>query len=309
MQPKEVFNLERLRHSKTLFWMGVASVGFATVLVPLWLIDPRTVGGVSTWEKPLKFFISSAIFAFTYSWLSSFITRNERLVKIAGWVILVAFMVELLLITGVAAFAQTSHFNVSSPLAITIWALMAVFISAVLIATVILSLLILRDKSQPGVMRLGLGLGSLNTSIGMALAFLMTSPTANQLANFQGIAGAHSVGVEDGGPGLPFLGWSTIAGDLRVGHFFGLHSIQVAIVLVAIALLLPKASQTPLLMVGNLTYLGFVGLTTFQALRAEPFSNPSELTIISFVVLLGIAATTFALLSFLGRTKALKSSE
>lgn len=309
MQPKEVFNLERLRHSKTLFWMGVASVGFATVLVPLWLIDPRTVGGVSTWEKPLKFFISSAIFAFTYSWLSSFITRNERLVKITGWVILVAFMVELLLITGVAAFAQTSHFNVSSPLAITIWALMAVFISAVLIATVILSLLILRDKSQPGVMRLGLGLGSLNTSIGMALAFLMTSPTANQLANFQGIAGAHSVGVEDGGPGLPFLGWSTIAGDLRVGHFFGLHSIQVAIVLVAIALLLPKASQTPLLMVGNLTYLGFVGLTTFQALRAEPFSNPSELTIISFVVLLGIAATTFALLSFLGRTKALKSSE
>ena len=293
MLRRDVFTLDRLRHSKTLFWVGFVAAVFAVAIVPLWLIDPRTVGGVSTWEKPLKFFISSVIFALTYSWLSSFITKNQRAVKIASWAILVAFVVELSLITAVAAFAQTSHFNVSSPLAITIWALMAVFISTVLVATVILSLLIIRDKSQSAEVRLGLGLGSINTSIGMALAFLMTSPTANQLADFQGIAGAHSVGVADGGPGLPFLGWSTIAGDLRVGHFFGLHSIQVAIVLVAIALSLPNAARIPALVVGNLTYLGFVGLTTSQALRAEPFSNPSELTLFGFISLLGLAAIIF----------------
>jgi hypothetical protein len=185
---------------------------------------------------------------------------------------------------------------------------MAVFISTVLVATVILSLLIIRDRSQPAEVRLGLGLGSINTSIGMALAFLMTSPTANQLANFQGIAGAHSVGVADGGPGLPFLGWSTVAGDLRVGHFFGLHSIQVAIVLVAIALSLPSAARIPALVVGNLTYLGFVGLTTFQALRAEPFSNPSELTLLSFGSLLGLAAIVFVVWSILRGRKLIRSS-
>lgn len=308
MQRRDVFTLDRLRYSKPLFWMGVAAAVFAVALVPLWLFDPRTVGGVSTWEKPLKFFISSVIFAFTYSWLSSFITKNQRAVKIAGWAILVAFMVELSLITVVAAFAQTSHFNVSSPLAITIWALMAVFISTVLVATVILSLLIIRDRSQPAEVRLGLGLGSINTSIGMALAFLMTSPTANQLANFQGIAGAHSVGAADGGPGLPFLGWSTVAGDLRVGHFFGLHAIQVAIVLVAIALSFPNAARIPALVVGNLTYLGFVGLTTFQALRAEPFSNPSELTLLSFVSLLGLAAIVFVAWSIVGGRRLVTSS-
>lgn len=307
MQPKDFFNLERLRFSKTLYWMGIASVVFAIALVPLWLIDPRTVGGVSTWEKPLKFFISSVIFAFTYSWLSSFITRGQRMVRIAGWAIFVAFMVELLLITVVAAFAETSHFNVSSPLAITIWSLMALFISTVLIATVILSLLVIRDKDQNNLVRLGLGIGSLNTSIGMALAFLMTSPTANQLANFQGIAGAHSVGVEDGGPGLPFLGWSTVAGDLRVGHFFGLHSIQVAIVLVSISLLLPVSTRIPLVTVGNLTYLGFVVLTTVQALRAEPFSNPSGVTIASFGALIGVAAVSFVIWS-LARVKKSQSS-
>ncbi|MEY5146107.1 MAG: hypothetical protein RL224_421 [Actinomycetota bacterium] len=307
MQPKDFFNLERVRFSKTLYWMGIASVIFAIALVPLWLIDPRTVGGVSTWEKPLKFFISSAIFAFTYSWLSSFITRGQRMVKIAGWAIFVAFMVELLLITVVAAFAETSHFNVSSPLAITIWSLMAVFISTVLIATVILSLLVIRDKDQNNLVRLGLGIGSLNTSVGMALAFLMTSPTANQLANFQGIAGAHSVGVEDGGPGLPFLGWSTVAGDLRVGHFFGLHSIQVAIVLVSISLLLPVATRIPLVMIGNLTYLGFVILTTIQALRAEPFSDPSGVMIASFASLIASAAIAFVIWS-LARVKKNQSS-
>ena len=132
----------------------------------------------------------------------------------------------------------------------------------------------------------------------MGLAFLMTSPTANQLANFQGIAGAHSVGTNDGGPGLPFLGWSTVAGDLRVGHFFGLHSIQVAIALFVFAYLLPVAFRLPTLLVGNFTYLGFVGIVTWQALRAEPFSSPGSLTITSLVVLLVGAVLVFGFLTF-----------
>ncbi|SCX14851.1 hypothetical protein SAMN05216534_1578 [Candidatus Aquiluna sp. UB-MaderosW2red] len=284
--------------------MGIASLVLFIALIPLWLIDPRTVQGVSTWEKPLKFFISTVIFSMTYSWLSSFITRGQRLVKWAGWVIFIAFSFELILITAVAAFAKTSHFNVSSPLEIVIWSLMAIFISAVLIATVVLSLLILGGRKQNYLVRLGLGLGSLNTAIGMALAFLMTSPTANQLANFQGIAGAHGVGAKDGGPGLPFLGWSTVAGDLRVGHFFGLHSIQVAIALVAIALILPIAARTPLLVIGNFAYLGFVIITVVQALRAESFSSPSETTITSFIALGSISALAFGGWNLAARRKA-----
>ncbi len=143
---------------------------------------------------------------------------------------------------------------------------------------------------------MALALGSINTAVGMGLAYLMTWPTATQLADYQGIAGAHAVGVEDGGPGLPFLGWSTVAGDLRVGHFFGLHSIQVAAILLALSLLLPLALRVPLILVGNLTWLGFVGLVTWQSLRAEPFASPSALTLTGLAVLTFVSAFSFALL-------------
>lgn len=297
MQPEKLFDLSRLKHTKSLFWLAVISVVGALVLVPLWLLDTRELLGVSVWEKPIKFFISAAIFSFTYSWLSSFITKGARWVKVAGLFIAVSLTVELVLISAMAILGTTSHFNVSSPTAIVIWSLMATFISIVLFSTIFISLMILFQKQQEFNLKLALALGSVNTAVGMGLAYLMTWPSAAQLANYQGIAGAHAVGVSDGGPGLPFLGWSTVGGDLRVGHFFGLHSIQVAAFLLALSMLIPFAFRVPLILVGNLAWLGFVGLVTWQSLRAEPFSSPSELTIISFVTLAAIASILFAVLS------------
>jgi hypothetical protein len=297
MQPDKLFDRSRLKHAKSLFWLAVVSVFGALVLVPLWILDTTELLGVPVWEKPIKFFISSAIFSFTYSWLSSFITKGARWVKLAGLFIAVSLTVELVLISAMASLGTTSHFNVSSPTAIVVWSLMATFISIVLFSTIVISVMIMFQKQLEFNLKLALALGSINTAVGMGLAYLMTWPTANQLANYQGIAGAHAVGVSDGGPGLPFLGWSTVAGDLRVGHFFGLHSIQVAAILLAVSLLLPIAFRIPLIVVGNITWLGFVGLVTWQSLRAEPFASPSEQTIISFVALAVFATILFAALS------------
>ena len=295
MQPEKLFDLSRLKHTKTLFWLAVICVVVAVSLIPLWVLDSRELLGVSVWEKPIKFYISVAIFSFTYSWLSSFLTRGGRWVKFTGLVIAVSLAVEIVIILAMASIGETSHFNVSSPTAIAIWSIMATFISIVLFSTIFISLMIMFQKQQEFNLKLALALGSINTAVGMGLAYLMTWPTAAQLANYQGIAGAHAVGVSDGGPGLPFLGWSTVAGDLRVGHFFGLHSIQVAAILLALSLLLPIAFRIPLIVVGNITWLGFVGLVTWQSLRAEPFASPSETTLVGYGVLLSVAAASFEL--------------
>jgi hypothetical protein len=296
MQPEKLFDWSRLKHTKSLFWLAVICVVVAIALIPLWILDSRELLGVSVWEKPIKFYISVAIFSFTYSWLSSFLTRGGRWVKLTGIVIAVSLAVENVLILAMASVGETSHFNVSTPTAIAIWSIMATFISFVLFATIFISVMILFQRQQEFNLKLALALGSVNTAVGMGLAYLMTWPTANQLANYQGIAGAHAVGVDDGGPGLPFLGWSTVAGDLRVGHFFGLHSIQVAAILLALSLLLPLAFRVPLILVGNLTWLGFVGLVTWQSLRAEPFTSPSQLTLTGFGALLAVTAVSFAVL-------------
>jgi hypothetical protein len=309
MQPEKLFDLSRLKHTKSLFWLAVICVVVAVALIPLWILDSRELLGVSVWEKPIKFYISVAIFSFTYSWLSSFLTRGGRWVKLTGLVIAVSLAVENILILAVASNGETSHFNVSTPTAIAIWSIMATFISIVLFSTIFISLMILFQKQQEFNLKLALALGSINTAVGMGLAYLMTWPTATQLANYQGIAGAHAVGVSDGGPGLPFLGWSTVAGDLRVGHFFGLHSIQVSAILLAISLMLPLAFRIPLIVVGNMTWLGFVGIVTWQSLRAEPFASPSALTLTGLAGLLAVAALSFALLVMVqSRSKSKKST-
>jgi hypothetical protein len=286
-----------------MYWLAIAFLASVLVLIPLWLFDPTELLGVSVWEKPLKFFISAAIFTFTYSWISAHLSRWPRLIKWTGNIIGISLLIELIAITGAAAFGVTSHFNISTPMGTFVWAVMATFVNIILISTVVMSVLILLERRQPFLLKLGLGLGSFISAVGMGIAFLMTEPTPDQLSNFQGIAGAHSVGVADGGPGLPLLGWSTVAGDLRVGHFFGLHAIQIAIALLMIQRYLPKQFRFPLILAGNLSYLGFVLIVTAQALRAESVISPSPQTLLQLGVLAITSLVVFILLSSIGKLR------
>jgi hypothetical protein len=117
--------------------------------------------------------------------------------------------------------------------------------------------------------------------------------------------GSHSVGVEDGGAGLPVTGWSTEGGDLRIGHFLGVHSLQL-IPLLALGLVLlarrypvlrPEGARTAMVFVGTAAYAGLIWLVTWQAERGESLVHPGISTLFAAGSLL--CATILASLAVL----------
>ncbi|WP_431278034.1 hypothetical protein [Leifsonia poae] len=167
------------------------------------LVDHRQVTGVDTWLKPLKFSLSILLYSVTWAWLIAHLPRWRRVAHVTGTVIAVALIVEQVLIVGAAAAGTTSHFNVSTGFSTAVWAVMAVSITVLYVCTFLTTILVFFLRLPTPSLTLAVRAGGLIALVGMGLAYLMTGPTSSQLADFQGIAGAHTVGLPDGGPGLP----------------------------------------------------------------------------------------------------------
>jgi hypothetical protein len=267
-------------------------------------VDPREILEQPAWAKPLKFSISLAVYAVTLAWMIGLATRRRRLLSVVGNVVVVALVLEMIVIVGAVVTNTTSHFNVSSPVAAAVWSLMAASIVVVWLATVVVALVLFRaplgDPARSLAIRAGLVVGL----VGMALAFLMTGPTAAQLNDYQGIAGAHAVGVADGGASVPILGWSTEGGDLRIPHFVGMHALQVLPLLaIALELLARRVSvlrsgivRFRLVGAAVVGFAGVVGLVLWQALRGQSIVAPDALTLggaalVALVVVGAVVAT------------------
>lgn len=263
------------------------------------LLDPRTLLGQPIWAKPLKFSVSFALYAPTLAWMVSLV-RGERLHRIAsraGSVVAAMSVIEMVAIVGQVVRGRASHFDVATTFDTAVWAVMGTSIAVLWVANLVIAVVLLRERSLPSPTAWAVRLGLAVSLLGMAVAFLMTGPTGAQIAAAQATGamptvGAHAVGVADGGAGLPLVGWSTTGGDLRIGHFVGLHAMQV-VPLVALGLLLlaprvaalrSERTRTRLVVVVAAAWTGLVLLLTVQALRAQPLLAPDALT-------LGAAAT------------------
>ena len=166
------------------------------------------------------------IYSVTFSWLIGQLRRGRRVAWWAGTVAAVLLGVEMVIIVGQALRTTTSHFNVGTTLDSAMFSVMGASIALVWVATLVISVVLFASPGPDPARNLAIRAGALISVAGMALGFLMTIPTQAQLQDFQGIAGAHTVGLPDGGPGLPLLGWSTVGGDLRIPHFVGMHALQ-----------------------------------------------------------------------------------
>ena len=139
--------------------------------------------------------------------------------------------------------------------------------------------------------------------LGAATGGLMTRPTPAQLeaarTGRMTVAGAHTVGAPDGGPGLPGTGWSREHGDLRVPHFLGLHAMQfVPLMALLLGGVQSHRRRQRLVIVGGASYGVMFGILLLQALRGQSVTAPDSLTL---ALLAGWAAVTVAAAAFAAR--------
>ncbi|WP_433208999.1 hypothetical protein ACQP00_44330 [Dactylosporangium sp. CS-047395] len=261
--------------------------------------DDRVLVGAPIWLKPFKFAVSIAIYATTIAWLLPRLERRPRAAWWLGTVIAGAMLIEMVIIAGQAARGHQSHFNTGTALDGALYSIMGATIATAWVATLIIAILLLIQRIPERATALAVRLGIVVALAGMGVGFLMTMPTPAQLDQERPtIVGAHAVGVADGGPGLPLVGWSTTGGDLRAGHFIGMHALQ-ALPLFAFALLLAarriarlrdERVRTRLIGTFGFFYAGLVLLVTWQALRGQSLIHPDAPTLAAAALLLVLTA-------------------
>ncbi|WP_290058051.1 hypothetical protein [Amycolatopsis solani] len=275
----------------------------AVLCVIAMLVDQRTLAGAPVWAKPFKFAVSGAFYFAAWSWLVSLLPRFRRTANGLTNLLVVIFFAEYGLLVFQAVRGHASHFNISTPQDAAIFGTMAAMIAVLWVATLVLTVLVMFTKVPDRASAWAVRTGAALSLVGITLGQLMTSPTAQQLAQWRtggrpDMVGGHTVGLADGGPGLPILGWSTVAGDLRIPHFVGMHALQalplLAFALVALASRFPRlrddAVRARLVLIGAAGYAGLIGLVTWQALRAQSIVHPDAMT-------LGAAAALVAAVS------------
>ncbi|HUR02053.1 MAG TPA: hypothetical protein VM347_05915 [Nonomuraea sp.] len=270
-------------------------------------LDDRILVGAPIWLKPFKFAVSFTLYATTLAWALSLLPESRPLLRKIGWwtgtAIAVLASAEWVVMLIQVVRGRMIHFNYTTALDKLLYNSMGFMIMLVWVATLVVAVLVMlvkpADRAVSWALRLGLGI----SLVGMGLAELMNLPTPDQQrvldqGGTPAVIGGHSVGVPDGGPGMPITDWSTTGGDLRIPHFVGMHALQ-ALPLLAIllgvlarrvALLRDAKVRIGLIQVGAAAYAGLVGLVTWQALRGQPLVHPDALTLAALALLLGTTA-------------------
>ena len=293
----------RAWHRPLVVLAGAMGVLCAVSLLGL-LLDDRTLVNAPIWLKPFKFSVSIGLYALTLAWLLMHVRRGRR----TGWWFGMLFAAGIgldfvLLVWQIIVRGRTLHFNQSTPVDKMINNVVAGGAYTAWLMTAAVAVLLLFQRIPDRALRSALRWGTALAVVGMYVATLMFSPSPAQQAVLDADGrpstfGAHSVGVEDGGPGLPVVGWSTTGGDLRIPHFVGIHALQV-LPLVAFGLLLlarrhrvleSDVVRRRLVRTTGAGYAGVIALLTWQAERGQSVVHPDFWTLTAATALIAAVA-------------------
>lgn len=208
---------ELRKRNSLLFYAGLLNLLGAIYCMVRYQQQPIViVTGVNAWLKPIKFFLSIGILSFTMGWLCYYLKAQKK-VRVYSWVLTITMVIEMGVIVWQAANGRISHFNIETSLYANLFKLMGVAIIVATGWTAYIGFLFFQQReftiSDTYLWGIRLGL----------LFFVVFSLEGGlMVARMQ-----HSVGGPDGSPGVPLFNWSNFLGDLRVAHFFGMHSLQI----------------------------------------------------------------------------------
>ena len=266
------------------------------------VLDPRQLVGEPLWLKPTKFYLSLAIYNATLLYFLSFLSRRQRFVRAVGAVLAACGAVEMMAITLQAARGVRSHFNVATPFDNAIFAAMGVAILVLWVTMLVVAIVLVRSKLEDRPLASSLRVGLLVGVLGAGLGYFMIAPKSEQLAEAKAGAklaesGAHTFGGKDGGPGLPLVGWSTTAGDMRPAHFLGLHAMQVLPLLAALLARRrgrSEAQRLALVRAAGVAYAGLTVALALQALRGLPIVQWDMTGALSLALVAAAGLATYA---------------
>lgn len=254
--------------------LTVTGLFFAAVLLPslagLWL-DDRIITGAPAWLKPSKFAASVAIYALTLAWVFRFLPQWTRMRRFVGLTTAIVLFIEMAIIDLQAWRGTTSHFNVGTPLDAALFGIMGVAIFFQTFSSMAVAYALWRQTFTDAALGWALRTGMTLTIVGALTGGLMTRVTPLQLERAQATGvmatvGAHTVGADDGGSGIPGTGWSTEHGDLRVPHFVGLHAAQALPLFAWLVRRRSSSSRVRLTLAAAAVYSGVFAVALVRAL-------------------------------------------
>ena len=228
-------------------------------------IDHRVILGLNPWIKPMKFELSVIIYLLTITLMLYGLGQHgawRRTRPWLGWGFMLCMTVENGIIAEQSLRGVRSHMNFSSVLDALLFGVMGLFIAlnTVLVAILLAFWCFSKARTEAAV-TWGVRLGLLILLLGSIEGVYMVQH------------GAHTFGAKDGSPGLPFFNWSRGYGDLRVAHFFALHSLQL---LPLIGLALTRTRWKPRVQVTALSlftalYVSGLWWLFHEAVNSQPF--------------------------------------
>jgi len=159
-----------------LFMLAVAGASAIGMFV-----DSRLITGAPAWLKPFKFAVSTAIYSLTLAWIFQWLSDWPRVRRIVGWTTALVFVLEVAIIDAQAWRGTTSHFNVSTPLDMTLFAVMGMAILLQTLVSVAVAAALWRQRFADRALGWALRLGLTLTIVGALTGGLMLGQPTRSL--------------------------------------------------------------------------------------------------------------------------------